>query len=131
MLRSAGAVLAGFVFIVVSSTLIDVILHAVGFFPPWGQPTSDASLAVATAYRIVCSIAGCALAARLAPDRPMAHALALGGLGVLVSLAAAIATWNAGPAFANHWYALTLVAVAMPCAWAGGRLQAHFARGRV
>jgi hypothetical protein len=52
----------------------------------------------------------------------MGHALALGVVGVLVSLAGALATWNAGPAFANHWYPLALVAVSMPCAWAGGRL---------
>ncbi len=53
----------------------------------------------------------------------MQHALALGVVGVLISLAGALATWNAGPAYANHWYALALVAVAMPCAWAGGRIQ--------
>jgi hypothetical protein len=47
-------------------------------------------------------------------EEPMWHALAL---GVAVSTAGAVATWNAGPAFANHWYPLALVAVAMPCAW--------------
>jgi hypothetical protein len=121
-LRSAGAVFAGFLAIVVSTTAIDVVLHATHVFPPWLEPTSDALLLLATAYRVVCSIAGCYLAARLAPDRPMRHALALGAVGVLVSLAGALATWNAGPAFANHWYPLALVAVSMPCAWAGGRL---------
>src|SRR5438067_5916622 len=128
-LRSIGAVFAGFLAIVVSTTAIDVVLHAVHFFPPWGEPTSDASLAVATAYRIVCSIGGCWLTARLAPSKPMQHALALGVVGVLVSLAGALVTWNAGPAFANHWYALALVAVALPCAWAGGRIQAHASAG--
>jgi len=121
-LRSVGAVLAGLLAIVVSTTAIDVVLHATHVFPPWGEPISDALLLIATAYRVPCSIAGCYLAARLAPDRPMRHALALGVVGVAISLAGAVATWNAGPAFANHWYPLALVALAMPCAWAGGAL---------
>ncbi len=129
-LRSAGAVFAGFLAIVVSTTAIDVVLHAVHFYPPWGEATSDASLLVATAYRIVCSIGGCWLTARLAPWKPMQHAIALGVVGVLVSLTAAIVTWNAGPAFANHWYALALIAVALPCAWAGGRIQARGSAGQ-
>ena len=123
ILRSIGAVLAGLLAIIVSSTAIDVVLHAVGIYPPWGAPVGDGLLVLATTYRIACSIAGCWLAAWLAPDRPMGHALALGGVGVVISLGSAIATWNAGPAFGNHWYPLTLAAVAMPCAWAGGKLR--------
>ena len=124
-LRSVLAVFAGFLAIVVSTTAIDVVLHATHVFPPWGEANPDSLLALATAYRIVCSIGGCYLAARLAPDRPMQHALALGIVGVVVSLVAALATWNAGPAFANHWYPLALVAVSLPCAWVGGRLEAQ------
>jgi hypothetical protein len=28
--------------------------------------------------------------------------------------------WDAGPA----WYSLAVIAIAMPCAWAGGKLRA-------
>ncbi len=122
-LRSIGAVLAGLLAIFVSTTAIDVVLHAAHVFPPWGEANPDSVMLLATAYRVICSIGGCYLAARLAPDRPMRHALWLGAVGVVISLTAAIATWNAGPAFANHWYPLALVAVSMPCAWAGGKLQ--------
>lgn len=38
-------------------------------------------------YRTVYNIAGCYIAARLAPDRPMAHSLALGIVGLVVSTA--------------------------------------------
>jgi hypothetical protein len=41
---------------------------------------ADALLLLATAYRTVYGVAGSDLAARLAPGRPMAHALALGVL---------------------------------------------------
>lgn len=69
-LRSVGAVLAGLLVIVIASTAVDLVLHATGVYPPWGQPMSDALFALATAYRIVISIFGCWLAARLAPNRP-------------------------------------------------------------
>ena len=121
--RSVRAVLAGFFFIAVSTTAIDVVLHAVHVFPPWGEANPDGVLALAVVYRVLCSIAGCLLAARLAPQNPMKHALAVGVIGALLGTAAAVATWNAGPAFANHWYPIALVIVALPCAYAGGRLQ--------
>jgi hypothetical protein len=121
-LRSVGAVLAGLLFIFIVTTIVDVVLHATGVFPPWGQPMSDALFGVATAYRIVISIVGCYIAARLAPDRPMGHALVLGAIGVVISAIGAAVTWNKGPAFGPHWYPLLLVVVAMPCAWVGGKL---------
>lgn len=123
-LRSVKAVFVGLLAIVALSTATDAVMHATGVFPPFGQPMSDGLFVLATAYRIVISIAGCALAARLAPNRPMRHALSLGVVGALVSLAGAVATWNAGPEFGPKWYPLLLVAVAVPCALAGGRLEA-------
>src|SRR5881394_3040231 len=98
-LRRAGAVLAGLAVIFILSTAADVVLHATGVFPPWGQPMDDSLFALATAYRVVFSIAGCYLTARMAPDRPMQHALALGVAGFVLSIAGTVATWNRGPEF--------------------------------
>ena len=114
--------LAGFLAGVVLSLGTDIVLHTTGVFPPWGQRVSDALLLLATAYRTVYSVAGSYVAARLAPNRPMQHALALGVAGVVVSTLGAVATWNAGPAFGPHWYPLALIALAMPTAWIGGSL---------
>jgi hypothetical protein len=61
--------------------------------------------------------------ARLAPDRPMQHALGGGVVGLGLSTIGAVVTWNKGPAFGPHWYPLALIALAMPCAWAGGKLR--------
>ena len=122
-LRSIGAVFAGLVVIFVLSTAVDVALHATGVFPPWGQPMRDSRFLLATAYRLVISIGGCYLAARLASGRPMKHALALGVVGVIVSIAGAAATWNRGPEFGPKWYPIALIVLAMPCAWVGGKLQ--------
>jgi hypothetical protein len=121
-LRSVGAVLAGLVAIFILSTGTDVLLHATGVFPLFGQPMSDPLFLLAMAYRIVYGIGTSYLVARLAPDRPMGHALALGVVGVIFSTAAAVATWSRGPEFGPKWYALAIIAIALPCAWAGGSL---------
>jgi hypothetical protein len=122
-LRSIGAVVAGFVVVVVLSLGTDMVLHAAGVFPPWGQPMPDALLLLATVYRTAYCIAGSYIAARLAPNRPMAHALVLGVVGLVISTAGAVATWNKGPAFGPHWYPVALIVTAIPCAWLGGRLR--------
>jgi len=121
-LPSIGAVLAGFLVIVLISTATDMVMHGSGVFPPLGAPMSDSLFLLATAYRIVISVAGCYITARLAPDRLMRHAIALGVVGVVASAAGAAATWNRGPAFGPHWYPLALIALAMPCAWLGAKL---------
>jgi hypothetical protein len=122
-LTSIGAVLAGFVAVFVLSLGTDVVMHIAGVFPQLGQPMSDALFVLATLYRTVYCIAGSYIAARLAPNRPMEHALVLGVLGLIVSITGAVVTWNKGPAFGPHWYPLALIVTAIPCAWVGGRLR--------
>ena len=121
--RSILAVLAGMLAIVVLSIGTDMVLHATGVYPPSDQPMSDALFVLATAYRIVYGVLGSYIAARLAPDRPMQHALALGVVGLVVSIIGAVVTWGRGPEFGPAWYPLAIVAIAMPCAWIGGRLH--------
>jgi hypothetical protein len=128
-LRSLGAVFAGFVVVVVLSLGTDVALRATGVFPPWGRPMSDALFVLATAYRTLYAVVGSYVTARLAPNRPMQHALAGGLVGLVLSIVGAVATWDRGPEFGPHWYPLALVATALPCAWAGGRLFTMQLRG--
>ncbi len=122
-LRSIGAVFAGVLAVFILSLGTDVIMHATGIYPPWFQPMADSLFVLATAYRVVYGVAGGYIAARLAPDRPMQHALALGLVGLVLSIAGAAGTWNAGPEFGPRWYPLALVASALPCAWVGGVLH--------
>lgn len=123
--RSIGAILAGFVFVFIVSLGTDELLHIAGVFPPWGASMIgfDAALLLATAYRILFGIAGSYVTARLAPNRPMQHALVGGVAGFALSIAGAVATWNKGPASGPHWYPLSLVVTALPTAWAGGKLR--------
>jgi len=122
-MKTAGSLLAGLFTIFILSTAVDVVLHATGVFPPWGEPMADGLFLLATAYRLAISILGCYLAARLAPKQPMGHALTLGVIGVVITTAATIATWNKGPAFGPHWYPVALIVLALPCAWVGGKLR--------
>ena len=84
---------------------------------------SDALFLLATVYRTVYTVLGSYVTARLAPHAPMKHALAGGVVGLVLSTVGAVTTWDRGPEFGPHWYPLALVATAMPCAWAGGRLR--------
>lgn len=122
MVRSIVAVIAGMLAIFVLSIGTDEALRAARILPPPGEPVSNGLLLLATAYRTVFAIAGGYLTARLAPRRRMAHALVLGGIGVVLSTLGAVATWNGGPEFEHKWYPIALIVTAMPCTWAGGRL---------
>lgn len=98
-------------------------MHATGVYPPWFHYMPDSLFLLATAYRCVYSILGSYLTARLAPQRPMLHALVLGIIGVALSIVGALSTWNKGPEFGPKWYPITLVVIAVPLAWVGGKLR--------
>ena len=118
--RSIGAVAAGVFVIIAVTTLVDVLFHVVGVFPPMDQPIDDRLALLATAYRIVISVGGAWLTARLAPNQPMKHALILGYVGVVLGLVGVIATWNMG--LGPRWYPVALAVLAIPQCWAGGRM---------
>ena len=119
-LKSIWAVVAGVLFIIVVTTLVDIVLHAAHLFPPMNQRINDALALLATCYRIVISVAGAWLTARLAPQEPMKHALILGTVGVVLGLVGVVATWNLG--LGPRWYPIALVVLAIPQCWAGGKL---------
>jgi len=121
ILQSVGALFAGFVVNVALSLGTDVLLHAVGMTPALGQPQTDPQLLLATAYRTVYGVISSYVVARLAPNRPMGHALLGGAIGMVLATAGAAATWNRG--LGPHWYPLALIVTALPCAWVGGKLR--------
>ena len=120
-LRSTGAVVAGFVAIVVLSLGTDQVLHALKVYPPWGQPMAGGLFALATAYRIVYTVAGGYLTARLAPYAPVLHAVILGLVG-LVPGVAGVVVGIAKPDLGPLWYPIVLAVTGLPCAWVGGVL---------
>jgi hypothetical protein len=118
--KSVWAVVAGVLFIIIVTTLVDIALHALGVFPPMDQPLDDKLSLLATSYRIVISIGGAWLTARLAPANPMKHALILGLVGTVLGLVGVVATWNRG--LGPRWYPIALAVLAIPQCWVGGKL---------
>ena len=121
--NSVVAVLAGLFVNAILSSATDMILVAVGVFPPlheFGNPAffSDSLLLLALLYRTAFGVFSCYLTARLAPRRPMTHSLALAGIGFLIGVAGALATWGVW----QSWYSLAIIAVTLPSGWLGARI---------
>ena len=120
-LRSVGAIVAALLANIILSFIVDEIFHLLGVFPPWGEVSyATVPFALALSYRIVFGVLSGYIAARLAPWAPMRHASILGVVGIALSTAGGIVAivGHLGPS----WYAIALVAVALPCARAGGRI---------
>ena len=121
ILRSILAVLAGMVFIVAASTATDWVLCKTILPEMASTHAPPADLALALAYRTVFGVAGGWITAKLAPSRPMTHAIVLGAIGTLAALAGAVAMWSVG----QQWYPLALVVLALPQCWLGARIAAR------
>ena len=119
---SIVAVLAGLIVGAALSIGTDMVFHAAGVFPPLGRPMADSLLLLATAYRTVYSVLGAYITARIAPNRPMQHALILGALGLVVCLIGILTTWNRVQEFGPHWYPIALAVLALPQCWLGGKI---------
>ena len=125
--RSILALLAGFIVNVILTFGTDFTLQAAGILPLIGRgPMNDFQSALAAAYRTVYAVIGSYMVARLAPSRPMGHALLGAAVGMVLATAGAIATWN--KALGPHWYPLSLIALALPTGWAGATLSKPRAR---
>lgn len=123
LMRSVVAVIVGAFVGIVLSIGSDLLLRAGGILPAPGEPASNPVLLLATVYRTVYGVLGSYITARLAPFRPMAHAMILGSMGLVANILGTVATWNKGPAFGPHWYPVTLIVLALPTAWAGAQLR--------
>jgi len=120
MKKSIWAVVAGVLVIIVVTTVVDWVLHATDVLPPLDQPIDDALALLATSYRVVISVGGAWLTARLAPDQPMKHAVILGSVGAVLGLVGVVATWNLG--LGPRWYPISVAVLAIPQCWVGGKI---------
>lgn len=119
--RSIAALVAGFIAAVILSLGTDFALHAAGLWPDMRQPMTPQLFLLATVYRTFYSVVSGYIVARLAPYRPLEHALIGGCIGLVLSTAGAVATWNSG--LGPHWYPVALIVLALPSAWLGGKLR--------
>ena len=119
--RSALALLAGIITVIILSVGTDLVMRSFGVLSPIGRRPTDFSLLFALTYRTVYSVGGSYLIARLAPNRPLGHALVSGVFGLVVGTVGAVATWNM-PELGAHWYPVALALLAVPSAWLGGTM---------
>ena len=122
MAKSVWAVFAGFLTVVVLSLVTDQVLHMLEVYPPWGQPMYETSLnALALSYRIVYTLLGGFITARLAPHAPMRHVMILALIGLAAGTVGAVTAITQAD-FGPNWYPIALAVTAYPCTWFGGRL---------
>ena len=120
LLRSAAAIVVGFLSVAVFSLATDQVLHVVGVYPPWGEPMYDPGLnLLALSYRILYTILGGYITAHLAPYTPMRHVMVVGVLGFVTGTAGAIAAITMADLGPN-WYPIALALTGFPCVWLGG-----------
>lgn len=121
MLRSIGAVVVGFLVIGAlaggTTAALPGLLPAM--FGPGGRVDSVALLLAMQAYVVLFATFGCWLTARLAPSRPMLHALVLGGLGLAFNVWGSVASWDLYPT----WYHALGLSLTLPAAWLGGWIR--------
>ncbi len=127
--KSIGAVVAGVLATVFGSTAIDMVLHVVGVFPPWGQALDDTLSVLATLYRFVIGVGSAWLTAKLAPSQPMKHAAVLGVVGTAFGALGVVAT--SGKGLGPAWYPVALAVLALPQCWLGGKLFERSAKEAV
>lgn len=118
--KSIGAVLGGFITVVILSVVTDGILEGIGFFPPPTQGLYDNGLLlIALIYRSIYTVLGGFVTAKLAPSNPMKHVKTLAIIGFIAGLGGVIAGWN----LSQHWYPIALAVTGPLFVWLGGKLH--------
>ena len=122
-LKSIGAVLAGFIAVVILSTITDKILEGTGIFPPPDEGLFVTwMLILAFVYRTIYTIVGGYITAALAPANPQKHVMILGIIGTVmgcIGIYVGVVAFSLSPI----WYPIALAVAAYPSVWYGGKLK--------
>ena len=121
-LRGVGAIVLSFAVCSALSFATDGVLHAIGVFPPLGEPMAGGLFGVALSYRLIYNTGSTWLVARLAPEPRWRYVWITGGIGFVLSLLGLLATKDKGPEFGPLWYPLALAASVPLTTWLGGWL---------
>ena len=117
--RSIGAVLAGFFMGAILSIAADQIFERMGIMNmasfksnPWWI------ILLVIVYRFIFNVTGCYITARLAPDKPMKHAMVIGVVGTFLGIIGSVIMWDQAVA----WYNIAIIVISIPSAWIGATL---------
>ena len=117
--KSIGAILAGFATGAILSVGADFLMEQTGMMSMEHFKESTVSvILLVIVYRFVFNVLGCYLTARLAPDKPMKHALIIGVIGTVLSILGSVAMWDK----AIPLYNISIIMMSLPSAWLGAKL---------
>lgn len=117
--KSIGAVMAGFLLGAVLSIGADIVFSSAGLMNMENfKDTSPGIIFVVIVYRFIFNVCGCYLTAKLAPNKPMKHALIIGVIGTIVAILGSAAMWDQAVA----WYNISVILISIPSAWLGAKL---------
>ncbi|HEY0908465.1 MAG TPA: SRPBCC family protein [Candidatus Paceibacterota bacterium] len=120
VLKSAGAVFAGFVTVALLSTVTDMALEKVGVFPAPGEGLFITwMLALALAYRCVYTVLGGYVTARPSSQHARHNVVILASIGTVAGIAGVFYGWN----LSQHWYPIAIAVTAFPLTWLGGWIR--------
>ncbi len=121
MWRSILSIFVGFVIIAVIGLGGDAILKQIKpqSFTVEGAVSDPSLLMLILAYTVLAIVLAGYATASLAPKTKLGHALVLGIIQLVLSIAATVNYFYTAPAW---WHALSLAAI-IPAVWIGGKLR--------
>ncbi|HEY0670140.1 MAG TPA: hypothetical protein VGD22_18310 [Sphingobacteriaceae bacterium] len=117
--KSILAVIAGLVVSAILSAVTDLIFGSTGIIKLNAFKEAPTSLILLVIlYRFIFNSYGSYITAKLAPSKPMKHAMILGIIGLVLSILGTIIMWDK----ALPWYNVAIIVMAIPSAYIGGKL---------
>jgi len=119
LLKSIGAIIAGFALGAILSIVTDFLLEKLGIISRDNfKQTSVILICLVIIYRFIFNVTGCYLTAKLAPNNPMKHVIIIGIIGTVLSILGSLAMWDKAIPFYN----IAIILISFPSAWLGGKL---------
>ncbi len=121
MLKTIGAIIAGFVTVFILSVITDFILESLHIFPPINNAAGYTwwMLLIALIYRSVYAVLGGYIIAWFSSKKPMRSVWILASIGFIFATLGLLANLDT-PVL---WYPVLLVVFTIPSVWVGGKLQ--------
>lgn len=121
MLKTIGAITAGFITVFILSVGTDFILESLHIFLPVNSVAAFTwwILLIALIYRSIYAVLGGYITARLSSKKPMRNVWILASIGFIFAALGLLANLDKP----GLWYPILLVFFTIPSVWLGGKLR--------